>query len=329
MTPFTEEANPANQPTTASDTSKTAPRPIPKITVGATRQAEDPHTRIQALDMEGEDEYLDIRPFKINPWKTAVTQKQDYSNAFNALNMASEENFPALKPTTSNPSKNTATTQKQGKPAKAVHWSQPQSPNKAAPQATDATKAKAPNNCTSVFCPVIKIHTDKPFKRDDWDLPEMIQHFQTHIDDLAAQGKRLPSHLVTLLDRFYTVHGTVGNFDVPVKPESVVMGSVGKGKKDVNAGSASDMGIITVRRLYPYKGVPDAMKLPLRPATQARNVNTDTAASTVVRGGSKHGDKDSAAENENGKESIDKPASRARVTQEALRLAFARLPSGR
>ena len=324
MTLFIKEDITPNQPHTTSRTSKTAPRPMQKTTVGATREAAGPHTRFEALDMEGEDEYLEIRPFTIKPGKAmAITHNRDYSTAFNALNNEDEEDVPALKPTADNPSENTTTTQKQGKPTKVVHWNHLSAPRKSRPEAMDATIPKAPraipHDCTSV----IKIHAAKPFKRDDWDLPEMIQHFQARIDDIAAQGRCLPNHLVTLLDRFYTIHGTVGIFDVRAKPET----SVGE-DMDVIARSAADKAIITIRRLYPYNGVPDAEKLPLRPERKASNVNIDTAGSFVLRGGSKHGDKDAAAEMENGKTPNDRPASRARVTQEALRLAFARLPSG-
>ena len=277
--------------------------------------------------MEREDEYLDIRPFTIKSWKpTAILQKRDYSTAFNAPDLANQDNFPTLSAPSNSPSDHTAPSQKQDNSPKALHWRHPPATHTSTPQATEAKAPRTiPPECKSGFCPVIKIHTAKPFKRDDWDLPEMIQHFQTHIDNLSTQKKRPPTHLVTLLDRFYTIHGTVGDFDVPAKPGT----SVGEGKKEVSEGEVADREIITVRRLYPYKGVPDAEKLPLRPERKAGDVKNDTTRTTVAKGGRKDVMQGSAANNDNDKGSNDRPASRAAVTQEALRLVFARLPSGR
>lgn len=150
----------------------------------------------------------------------------------------------------------------------------------------------------------------------------MIQHFQAHVDNLMAQKKFVPTHLFTLLDRFYTVHGTVGNFDVPMKPETVAVQSVGERNRDVNEGSAADNGIITVRRLYAFKGVPDAQKFPLRPATQVSNPKNDAIGSTGPRGGGNDAITSSAAEKGDKTRSNDGSAAGAEVDSETQNTVY-------
>ena len=210
MTSFIKKVFTSTQPKTAATTSKPAAPNVHEITATSTQEDADCLTHFDAFDMESEEDWLDIKFF------------------------------------TTSPTKIMATTQNGDKSTRAVPWIHQEVPSNSMSQVMDAATPKAPRaippECGSAFCPVLKIHGAKPHKRDDWDLPEMIQQFQAHVDNLTAQKKYIPTHIVTLLDLFYSVHGTIGNFDVPSESVKASYG----GSVDGNCGLPQ---FITVRKL--------------------------------------------------------------------------------
>ena len=98
----------------------------------------------------------------------------------------------------------------------------------------DTSFPAAEPQCTSGICPVHNPHAVKAFKTNDSDLPKIVKEIETTMATLRAQGKPFGYKMREFLDKFYTIHGTVGNFDVPRKRSKT-----GTAKSSAKAGKAA------------------------------------------------------------------------------------------
>lgn len=85
------------------------------------------------------------------------------------------------------------------------------------PGSQQAPLAPAVPQCQSAFCPVINGHAAKAFKAGDEDLPYIIKAREARERELKARGGQLAKYDSGFLNEFYTIHGTVGDCNVPTK----------------------------------------------------------------------------------------------------------------